>query len=208
MAAALTDAHLPEPWRQHLSERHQQIAVQLEQHRAQALAQPPAWTREHLPKPDAGPRVQRAWARLVVDVETYRGTHRIPASETAPIPDRHASDDPAAAQLRDRLVKDGALYRRHHDATLALRTHGRSAARPAPLVDELVSGPDPLLRRALAVRGEQQIRRSTLRHRGDRDRTTVQRQDEWSTAQQLTDTPPGQVLDPDGESRRRVQRLS
>ncbi|KQQ18761.1 hypothetical protein ASF48_17745 [Rathayibacter sp. Leaf299] len=154
-AAALADSRLPEPWRQHLAERHQQIALQLEQQRAQHINEPPAWTREHLPRPDVGPRVQRAWASLVVDVETYRATHQISDAETTPIPERHAAD-PVAARLRERLAHDGQVYRRHHQAPQA-RT-----ARAGRAADRLPALPDPVVRKAAADRGDRQLRQSAL----------------------------------------------
>ncbi|NQX29856.1 relaxase domain-containing protein [Microbacteriaceae bacterium VKM Ac-2854] len=193
-AAGLTDSRLPEEWRQHLAQRHQDIALQLEQQRAHTATEPPAWTREHLPMPDAGPRVQRVWSRLVVDVETYRSLHTIPASETTPIPERHAAADPVAARLRDRLQNDGAVYRTHQGAPVPSPSFAR-AQRPAV---QLAAGPDPLLRLAVATRGDEQVRRTTLAHRQQdaRGLTETQRQEENRAALRPNESAPGMLPDP------------
>lgn len=191
-AAALTDPRLPEPWRQHLAERHQQIAVQLEQQRAQTLLEPPAWTRDHLPQPDAGPRVRRAWARLVVDVETYRTTRGIPETETTPIPESHTVD-PVAARLRDRLENDGPLYRRHRATSAALRSRRQAAVHTTWPVDELAAGPDPLSRRAQGMRGDQQIRDTALRLRSP-DQPTAAIPGEEEARAHVQDRPRGPRL--------------
>ncbi|MFB0839990.1 MobF family relaxase [Arthrobacter sp. E44] len=87
-ADVVTHEDTPALWRKELAARREIMVTEVNRLGAQLAAEPPAWAGA-LGSVPSDPARQEQWRQLAVEISTYRGMYRIPASEPAPVPADH-----------------------------------------------------------------------------------------------------------------------
>ncbi|MDQ4504443.1 MobF family relaxase [Sinomonas sp. ASV322] len=99
---AAADEFTPANWRSELNERRAVLTARFEETGHLIAAEPPAWAAGLGPVPADPERAQR-WRETAAEVAAFRDRYKIPAAETAPIPERFR-DHPTGAELHTRTV--------------------------------------------------------------------------------------------------------